>query len=116
MKARWRFSELQAMQDAMIEGDWLPDLDTEVELVTELLSFMHHYYELNDAITWDTTCLNCASLLDQSYDQYVRLAELTDGIRKAQAILLDYIADEIPMREIRFRDEVYNALPYVGTM
>ncbi len=28
--------------------------------------------ELNGAICWDTTCLNCSSLLDSNYDQYVR--------------------------------------------
>jgi len=28
--------------------------------------------ELIGAISWDTTCLNCASLLDSNYDQYVR--------------------------------------------
>lgn len=28
--------------------------------------------EYRSAITWGTTCLNCASLLDQNYRDYVR--------------------------------------------
>jgi hypothetical protein len=28
--------------------------------------------ELIGAICWDTTCLNCSSLLDSNYDQYMR--------------------------------------------
>jgi hypothetical protein len=31
------------------------------------------YEELNNAICWDTACLNCASLLDRNYEQYVKL-------------------------------------------
>ena len=34
--------------------------------------------ELSGAICWDTTCLNCASLLDSNYDQYVR-AEIAEA-------------------------------------
>ena len=34
--------------------------------------------ELNGAICWDTTCLNCASLLDSNYDQYMR-AEIAEA-------------------------------------
>lgn len=31
------------------------------------------YKELEHAINWDTSCLNCASLLDKNYEQYVKL-------------------------------------------
>ena len=34
--------------------------------------------ELIGAICWDTTCLNCSSLLDSNYDQYVR-AEIAEA-------------------------------------
>ena len=34
--------------------------------------------ELSGAICWDTTCLNCASLLDSNYDQYMR-AEIAEA-------------------------------------
>ena len=34
--------------------------------------------ELNGAICWDTTCLNCSSLLDSNYDQYMR-AEIAEA-------------------------------------
>jgi len=40
--------------------------------------------ELSGAICWDTTCLNCASLLDSNYDQYVR-AEIAEAERDALA-------------------------------
>lgn len=74
-------SELAAMQDAMMEGDWLPDLDTELSLVTELMSIMFRHAELENALTWETTCLNCASLLDKNYEQYVKL-ELIAGLNE----------------------------------
>lgn len=31
--------------------------------------------ELNGAICWNTTCLNCASMLDASYREYVRVEQ-----------------------------------------
>ena len=34
--------------------------------------------ELSGAICWDTTCLNCSSLLDSNYDQYMR-AEIAEA-------------------------------------
>lgn len=34
------------------------------------------YDELNQAINWDTSCLNCASLLDKNYEQYVKLDKI----------------------------------------
>ena len=34
------------------------------------------YEELNNALCWDTTCLNCASLLDKNYEQYVKLDKI----------------------------------------
>jgi hypothetical protein len=39
------------------------------------------YMELNSAITWDQTCLNCASLLDKNYEYYATLEQIADEIR-----------------------------------
>ena len=39
-------------------------------------SLLYAYDELNHAICWDTSCLNCASLLDKNYEQYVKLDEI----------------------------------------
>ncbi len=50
--------------------------------------------ELNGAICWDTTCLNCASLLDSNYDQYMR-AEIAE----AEVERLTDLCDEFRKRE-----------------
>lgn len=39
------------------------------------------YQELENAITWDKTCLNCASLLDKNYEYYATLEQIADEIR-----------------------------------
>ena len=39
------------------------------------------YLELESAITWDMTCLNCASLMDKNYDYYVTLEKIADEVR-----------------------------------
>lgn len=33
------------------------------------------YAELNNALCWATTCLNCASLLDQCYEYYCEVEQ-----------------------------------------
>lgn len=50
--------------------------------------------ELNGAICWDTTCLNCSSLLDSNYDQYMR-AEIAE----AEVERLTDLCDEFRKRE-----------------
>lgn len=50
--------------------------------------------ELSGAICWDTTCLNCSSLLDSNYDQYVR-AEIAE----AEIERLTDLCDEFRKRE-----------------
>jgi len=50
--------------------------------------------ELNGAICWDTTCLNCSSLLDSNYDQYMR-AEIAE----AEIERLTDLCDEFRKRE-----------------
>ena len=50
--------------------------------------------ELIGAICWDTTCLNCSSLLDSNYDQYMR-AEIAE----AEVERLTDLCDEFRKRE-----------------
>lgn len=47
--------------------------------------FKERYYQYENAITWDTTCLNCANLLDRSYEDYVKADILSIQSRKALA-------------------------------
>jgi len=49
--------------------------------VSEEPDYKALYMELNNAITWDKTCLNCASLLDKNYDYYATLEQIADEIR-----------------------------------
>ena len=57
--------------------------------------------ELNGAICWDTTCLNCSSLLDSNYDQYMR-AEIAE----AEVERLTDLCGEFRKREERLNAEV----------
>ena len=41
--------------------------------------------ELIGAICWDTTCLNCSSLLDSNYDQYVRAEKAEAEVERLTA-------------------------------
>ena len=41
--------------------------------------------ELNGAICWDTTCLNCSSLLDSNYDQYMRAEKAETEVARLTA-------------------------------
>lgn len=43
--------------------------------------------ELNSAICWDTTCLNCASLLNASYGEYVRAEKAAEHLAAAHRLL-----------------------------
>lgn len=47
-----------------------------IETMSRLTDMLAESYEelaeLNGAINWNTTCLNCASVLDSSYESYVR--------------------------------------------
>jgi len=58
-------SEAQAVLVAVLQ-DQLAEARAEIEWLRAALS------ELENSLTWHTTCLNCASLLDRSYDDYVR--------------------------------------------
>jgi len=41
--------------------------------------------EYRQAITWDTTCLNCSSLLDANYQLYVRVEQAEDRAARWKA-------------------------------
>ena len=45
------------------------------------------YAELNGALCWDTTCLNCANLLDKSYADYARADRAERGLLALRAEL-----------------------------
>ena len=45
---------------------------------TEEKKYKRLYYELENAISWNTDCLNCASLLDQNYIYYATLEKIRD--------------------------------------
>ncbi|WP_114906845.1 hypothetical protein [Ornithinimicrobium murale] len=52
---------------------WAPILDEPApELVAELESLRARVAEYENAITWGTTCLNCSSVLDASFEQWRR--------------------------------------------
>ena len=58
--------------------DTLRDFDFGYERTLEqaVLMLVNAYDELNAALDWHTTCLNCASLLDENYGQYVKLDKI----------------------------------------
>lgn len=56
--------------------------DVTWEEYDELRRLRAEVAEYRSAITWDTTCLNCSSLLDQNYLAYVR-AEQAEAAVKA---------------------------------
>jgi hypothetical protein len=45
---------------------------TPAEIVDGWNQMVDQVQEYENAITWNTSCLNCASLLDASYSEYVR--------------------------------------------
>ena len=54
--------------------------------------------ELSGAICWDTTCLNCASLLDSNYDQYMR-AEIAEAEVERLTAERDALAAQVARAE-----------------
>ena len=54
--------------------------------------------ELNGAICWDTTCLNCSSLLDSNYDQYMR-AEIAEAEVERLTAERDALAAQVARAE-----------------
>lgn len=45
--------------------------------------------EKHGAITWGTTCLNCASLLDRNFTDYVRAERATERVRYLEDMIED---------------------------
>lgn len=52
----------------------------EYDELTRLRALVADY---DHAIAWDTTCLNCASLLEQNYRDYVRAERAEAALRRA---------------------------------
>ena len=49
--------------------------------------FQHEIQKLNNAITWDTSCLNCSSLLDASYAETVRAEKAEAELERVKPVL-----------------------------
>jgi hypothetical protein len=62
--------------------------DAEIERLTEVVA----NYE--NAITWDTTCTNCARLMDGNYDQYCEVERLRAAGDALAEWLLRIVPDE----------------------
>lgn len=62
-------------------------------LIAERDDFKKKLLELEGALCWDTTCLNCASLLDKSYADYVRADKAEAEVQHLRAQIAE-VADE----------------------
>lgn len=56
-----------------------------IDAVPELL---YNLAELNGVITWDTTCGNCAKLMDKSYSDYIELDKSKQTLAKIRSLPL----------------------------
>jgi hypothetical protein len=61
------------MNDLRAAVDRLHGLPPSSALWHDVKLLLDAYNELNNAICWDTSCLNCASLLDASYESWEKL-------------------------------------------
>lgn len=66
----------------MAESNILPEvlrdeLNTALAEIERLKLIIKDY---EDAIDWDTTCLGCSKLIDQNYEAYVEIQNLTNII------------------------------------
>lgn len=72
--------------------------------------------ELNGAICWDTTCLNCSSLLDSNYDQYMR-AEIAEAeverLTAERDALAAQVAEGVHVTEVWVSDLATDAMVHV---
>jgi bacterioferritin-associated ferredoxin len=57
--------------------------------------------ELEAVVTWDTTCGNCARLLDSSYTETVRAEQAEAAAQRVRAVA-------VPPRDTRFPQEYYD--------
>lgn len=69
--------------------------------------------ELSGAICWDTTCLNCSSLLDSNYDQYMR-AEIAEAeverLTAERDALAAQVAEGVHLAEVWASDLATDAM------
>jgi len=50
-------------------------------LLKDAIELLEVIMEYENCITWDTTCKNCAKLMDKNYEQYMEIQELRDSSR-----------------------------------
>lgn len=88
-RLRTAVEELEADRDTgyrnrMAERD---ELRAEVETAQKWAAWFAAAYnwrrECDNALNWGTTCLNCASMLDRSYDDYMRAEEAEQKAKAA---------------------------------
>lgn len=69
------------------EDEWLALAQDQRDYIGELERRVHDY---EGAISWDTTCLNCASLLDQNYQDYMRADRAEAEVARLTTLLATY--------------------------
>lgn len=57
------------------------DFESLLDCDTPVLRLLSVIMEYENAITWDTTCLNCSNLLNQLYDSDMRIERVQATIR-----------------------------------
>lgn len=63
-------------------------------LLTECERYRAANHEYENCITWDTTCKNCAKLMDKNYEEYVRAEQAVTRARRYEEALRE-IADAV---------------------
>ncbi|WP_114906810.1 hypothetical protein [Ornithinimicrobium murale] len=96
---------LRKVESCAVASGW-PDED---ELRAEIRRLRETIAEHESSITWDTTCLNCASLLDQNYADFVRaeraeatLADLEAVVRAQHTPVTETIQDHGGMDTVTY--------------
>lgn len=62
---------------------------------------LHRVAELENVITWDTTCGGCAKLLDSSYAETVRAETAEATLQRVQAVA-------VPAKDARMAEDYYD--------
>ena len=102
---RYGFQDIEKRYPgAMLDTFFLKDA---VELLDVLL-------EYENCITWDTSCKNCAKLIDKNYEQYVELEELRHYKLKAEPEII-YWQNKLASAEWHI-SELKKMLPVQGTI
>lgn len=89
---------MAAARDAVADGA-IDDLERRIALsatpvaVKAAAPFLRELgrWEANNAITWDTSCLNCSTLLDGAYAETMRAETAERELAKYRAALIDML-------------------------